>query len=81
MMASWDNAGAGAAMGGQPLNHAFIVVMGVHRVRYANGPRASGVVESVHTVLFTLVHCQSWNCSIVQSRLFISVQSRMRCVP
>jgi hypothetical protein len=30
--------------------------------------------KSIRRVLFTIVHCQSFNCSIVQSRLFISVQ-------
>jgi hypothetical protein len=35
-------------------------------------------LKSVYRVLFTIVHCQSLNCSIVHSRLFISVQQRTR---
>ncbi|TWS09004.1 hypothetical protein FJD35_18490 [Pseudomonas mandelii] len=37
---------------------------------------ARGKAKSIRRVLFTIVHCQRLDCSIVQSPLFISVQQR-----
>ncbi|MET0777327.1 MAG: hypothetical protein ABWZ65_17825, partial [Pseudomonas mandelii] len=52
---------------------------GVGEIAFAGKPgsyKGNTWHKSANRVLFTIVHCQRPDCSIVQSPLFISVQQR-----